>query len=235
MLTKMMGRVAAGGVTPATSVYTGENFVSNPSDQTYNNAPIGTADSTRIVIVGILIKDRLETAPTSVSIGGSSASQIGTTHTFANGSDDYSISFWGLSVSSGTTATIVATFNTPVDYSIMIVYALYNSTITPTDQDDQAALDLTDQGYLSHSITVQDNGTIITMGQANDASLNADDANYTVLTEDINLFDSGEDTLYIAAHLDFITGADPQAFILRNDYGPTIDIIQSTAMSFPAA
>ena len=236
MLTKMMGGGGGAAVTPATSVYTAEDFMSGSTDRhEYTSAPIGTADATRIVIVGIFLDDSSETVPSSVTIGPYSASKIGTTNTLTDGAHEYSINFYGVAVPTGTIATIIVNYASGVIYTGMIVYALYNSTITPTDQDNQSALDLANESSLSHSITVPNNGTIIAVAQANDSSLSTDEINYTVLTEDVNLFDSGDDVLYSGAHLDYLTGADPQAFLFRNDSGPTINAIQSTALSFPAA
>lgn len=108
----------------------------NASTYTFTNHAIGTADSSRIVVVGFFGNGTTTTTGATVTIGGNSA-------TVPTGSainiNDLEAGFAYLAVAAGTTATIVVTFSGTKSRAGISVWSVTNSSGTHTDADEATA------------------------------------------------------------------------------------------------
>lgn len=120
----------------------------NATSYTFTNCDIGTANNSRLIVVtlsGTGSNSQGSVTPT-LTIGGTSATRQ--TYVFDSGGTDVAAIFT-LAVSSGTTATIAATFNAQVARSAITVYALYNlhNNLNPistgTDTGNETASSIT--------------------------------------------------------------------------------------------
>lgn len=98
------------------------------SSLTQTNADIGTASSKRVVVVVTIGRAN---ATTGVTIGGNAATKISTTEAVGT---NRKCSIWYLNVTSGTTATIVATFAASSSCAFFW-YVIYPTTATPLASD----------------------------------------------------------------------------------------------------
>src|SRR5678809_273419 len=107
---------------------------------TFTNRAIGTADATRMVLVGITERGALAPDISSVTIGGNAAANLKTRKS-TSGLDISAI--YGLAVPTGTTATIVVNLSAAAQRLQIIVASLtgdYNAT--PLDTSEATAADL---------------------------------------------------------------------------------------------
>jgi len=125
--------------------------------QTYTNEPIGTAAADRFVVVAVAGRGG---ASATVTIGGTNAPSIVT----ASSGSANNIGLFGLLVTSGTTATIVVTYNASSTSAIAVYNVnLGSASSTPTDTD--AAQKGTSVSTISMTaLTVPTNGVAIVAG-----------------------------------------------------------------------
>jgi len=125
---------------------------------TFTNRAIGTADATRMVLVGITERGALAPDISSVTIGGNAAANLKTRKS-TSGLDISAI--YGLAVPTGTTATIVVNLSAAAQRLQIIVASLtgdYNAT--PLDTSEATAADGGVGVDLNHdlSLDVQNGG-----------------------------------------------------------------------------
>lgn len=118
---------------------------STSTAHTFTNLNIGAADPTRFVVIGVAM--RTGGAISSLTIGGNAATALVTSGGNAIGSH-----FYGLSVSTGTTATVVVNHGTN-STCLVSSYSLYNlasttpvstalsSNVTPADLSSNTVVD----------------------------------------------------------------------------------------------
>lgn len=129
----MMG--AAGGVVPATVSFTASAVdTTNLTVYTFSSQAIGTANSTRQVVVGVSSNETVST----VTIGGISATKI----LEIGGSQRAGL--WVADVPTGTTADVVVTFASGGARCAIGVWALYNAASSTDDTGSSTANPLTD-------------------------------------------------------------------------------------------
>ncbi|HRI71979.1 MAG TPA: hypothetical protein PK156_47425, partial [Polyangium sp.] len=94
---------------------------------TFTSQPIGTADSSRYVIVSAMLAMAGSSGATlGCTIGGTSATNIGgATHTFVTGAADICFGMWRRNVTSGTTANIVITTSVSAANCHIGVWSIY--------------------------------------------------------------------------------------------------------------
>lgn len=122
---KIQGAGGVGGVVLEPS-YKGTTGNVSTSTLTVTDADLGTPSSSRVIAVIIAGRSR---NPTSVTIGGVSATQLAATA--ATGSNRRLV-IWYAEVPAGATGDIVASFATS-DTSILFWYVLYPTSSTPVD------------------------------------------------------------------------------------------------------
>ena len=93
---------------------------------TYTSQAIGTAASNRIVIVGVTNYSASSSRPSSVTIGGISATGIGTGISDGN----CHASIWYAAVPTGTTATIAVNYGAANGYNNIFVWSIYGNATT---------------------------------------------------------------------------------------------------------
>lgn len=132
---------------PATVTYVGNNFDGAPASTiTFTAEPIGTAAADRFVVVAVNIQDNSAgtTAITTMTIGGNNAALL---HSFKCATHRTMTAFYGLLVTSGTTADIVVTANDAWDGVAIGVWrcnSLQSETPTDTGGNDTASAAITD-------------------------------------------------------------------------------------------
>ena len=135
----------------ASHTYNGVQNSNSGSTWTYTNAPIGTADATRLVVVEISARGAA-TSISSVTIGGNAATLV-----VGQGSGD-GVFIYKLAVAAGTTATVVVNFGASNTGSIA-VYSLYNLS----SHTQSATMAVASE---SGTITVQAGGIVIATSHA---------------------------------------------------------------------
>jgi hypothetical protein len=137
MLMMALGRphreeAAAGGGSDATISFTDSSVQSGAATTfTFSTQAFGSADATRIVVVGTASEDNGATDAniTSMTIGGVAATQI----VQATNSTEH-VEIWAAAVPTGTTGDVVINYSADA-FSVGIgVWALYNAQITNTDE-----------------------------------------------------------------------------------------------------
>jgi hypothetical protein len=116
---------------PATRSYRGTTSdTTSQTTYTFTNHDIGTASATRYVVVCVMASDAtVDRTLSSVTIGGNNAAQ----HEFEKSTSvaiDMYTAIYGLTVTSGTTATIVVTWSGGMTGCHVAVFALDNLTST---------------------------------------------------------------------------------------------------------
>lgn len=133
---------AAHVVKSGSAPFGGLSFVSHPADinvaqitYTWTAANIGTADSTRQIIVGITARDTIGITGTisSVTVQGITATNI---VSVASGAPSSGLvtGLWVASVPTGTTGDIVVTFGSTKTRAGICIYRLVGSTATASTQ-----------------------------------------------------------------------------------------------------
>lgn len=136
------------GATPTTTAaYTGSSS-ENPggtvsSPRTLTGISIGTADSARRVVAAIMFQESGNTGSspiTGVTIGGVSATRIGTVAR-SNNANDHICEFWVAAVPTGTTADVVITFTGSIYrwatslFKVLGYSSVYNSNTGSTSSN----------------------------------------------------------------------------------------------------
>lgn len=124
---------------------------------TVTSASIGTASADRLVVVVFTDGGSAASASATVTIGGTSA----TVHAFANGANNNTAGIASLLVSSGTTATIVATYNAGastdgVNFKVYTIKGLSSTTPVGTGINWDAAA-----SPLSTTLATSSGGVVI--------------------------------------------------------------------------
>lgn len=179
LITSPMLTVA--GVTPPTGNYnanTGSNTASTTF--TFTSVSIGTASSTRYVVVA-MIAQGASASPTSVTVGGISATSAAAAVTSSNRAE-----LWIAAVPTGTTANIVVTFAASTTRCAVGSFSVYD--ITSTTPVNTA----TSSGSTSMTLSVNTNANSVVIGTAF-SSGSAPDATWVGVTEsyDTDSFSSG--------------------------------------------
>lgn len=118
----------AGGFSSGTSTVS-TSYVSNGSSETagtsftFSSLNLGTANSTRKIVVFVTARLATATTVSSVTVAGNSATVIGGN----SSSQDYR-SAWIVDVPSGTSGNVVVNWAASATRCCVICYALYNST-----------------------------------------------------------------------------------------------------------
>lgn len=138
----LMGIGPAGNEPPLDISFTDQAASGTAADGTsfsFSNRAIGAADANRIIIFAIV---RYFTAanPTSVTIGGISATQM---YCAAGGSQNANVCFYYANVPTGTTATISFNTATSRGAAVAIWRALHLKSTTPVDQEFSAGTSAT--------------------------------------------------------------------------------------------
>jgi hypothetical protein len=147
-----MNRAAA--KTPSVSYRNSYNSATNLTTYTFNASDIGTANTSRLVVVQV--HGQASTGTRSVNtltIGGTGATG------YQNTARLYHNSLWALAVSTGTTASIVVTFSGTMLNCLIAVYALYdlNSNIPVNSQATTA----TNATTISLTTSAREKGIVI--------------------------------------------------------------------------
>jgi hypothetical protein len=141
----------------------------NASTYTFSTHDIGTANASRVVVVGVCVYDSSSTnGISSVTIGGSAATEIVNT---TSGGDLGTCLVTGLyrrSVAAGTTADIVVNTSNAAQSCGIAVWALYPSSATPTGSDSSA---LTNVGSITASpLSITSGGTLVAVSFHNNST-----------------------------------------------------------------
>lgn len=124
---------ASAAATLPTIVYGGANSTSAGISSGSLSLGIGTADPTRLVVVGIV--DNSTTGVTAVTIGGITATKI-----IGISTGGTNASLWAATVTTGTTATVAFTLSSGSAGAAVVAWALYNlSSTTAVDKQSAAA------------------------------------------------------------------------------------------------
>lgn len=131
-----------GGSAPPISTYIGTTVdATNVTNYTFTSAAIGTASADRYVLIGVAGRGSLGSARTisSATIGGNTATLQ------ANSSfGDLYVGWIGLTVTTGTTATVVVNFSGAMNNAIIHVYTITGlASTTPTDTAFASGVDPT--------------------------------------------------------------------------------------------
>lgn len=123
-------QVSVGGSTPfgLTHVSNANNIAPGGSSCDVGTISIGAADSTRQLIIAIGARFTTAANISSVSVGGNAASQV--TSANANLSSAMNATLWQISLASGTTADVTATYSNTVLRCEVDVYRVVGSTAT---------------------------------------------------------------------------------------------------------
>lgn len=148
---------------------------SNLSTYTFSDVDIGTASSSRYVVVLISFAS-LSGTLTSSTIAGQSATEL----VNAFGGTSGRLSIVGATISSGTTATIVVNFSAAPLRCTIATYAVYDLQST-TPVNTLSVGSATSGNSLSGSINVEKGGVVIGGSYINSASVTT---TFTNLTED---------------------------------------------------
>ncbi len=146
-----MNRAAA--KTPSVSYRNSYNSTTNASSYTFSASDIGTADTSRLVVVQVHGQASAGTrSVNTLTIGGTGATG------YQNTARLYHNSLWALAVSTGTTASIVVTFSGTMLNCLIAVYALYdlNSNV-PIDSQPATANSTT----ISLTVSARQKGIVI--------------------------------------------------------------------------
>lgn len=199
-------------ITPATPAYaastTGSGFT-----WTSGSFDIGAASSDRWIYVGVLVVRRNATQLPTVTIGGVSATAVGTT--VSNGARD--LAFFRANVQSGTTATVVLTdpaSTTNAWWEVGVGVWIADGEPTLFDQGSDTTQS---SGTLSTLVNVDTNGAVLAIMTCSAAGSNS----WTGATED---FDTSSPTVFSGASEDQLSAqtgrtvsvATPQNFDFEN-------------------
>lgn len=111
----------------------------NNNSYNFGSTDIGTADPTRIVVVGVYVEDDGGGSPivTALTVGGISGTEV----TARNGTTA-AISLWRTDVPTDTTATVAISINVTTERCVIMVWTIYNAdSATPIDSENTAAID----------------------------------------------------------------------------------------------
>jgi hypothetical protein len=136
---------------------------SNATIYTFTAQPIGDAAAARFVVVGVAMVGTAARTVSTLTIGGISASKL-TGAGVQNGNTD--LEFWGVTVPTGTTATIVVTASGACVRAAIFIWALTNYTgIAPVVASD-VTLDqiLASPSVNSATIAVPAGRTVLAIG-----------------------------------------------------------------------
>ncbi len=126
---------------------------------TFTNHSIGTAATGRIVLVCVSSREGTSFDISSVTIGGTTATQLGSwTASVAS-----NLEFWALQVDTGTTATIVVNFTATANRCAIATYALNNVVSVEAYDSDQSAA--SGVGSRTATLNTPDGGAIIAFVQ----------------------------------------------------------------------
>jgi hypothetical protein len=101
---------------------------SNATVYTFTGQPIGDAATTRFVVVGVVVVGTAGRTISTLTIGGTSAAKL-TGAGVQNGNTD--LEFWGATVATGTTATVVVTASGACVRAAIFIWSLTNYTGNP--------------------------------------------------------------------------------------------------------
>ena len=124
--------IAAAAADPTISFGAGGYNGSNISTYNFGTKSVGAADASRYVLVAVTAQDNASDDPSSVTVGGNSATKIfGGIN--ANLSGTYvKHSFWIVALASGTTANVTVTFPSAQYDCTIGVYATYDLSAPTT-------------------------------------------------------------------------------------------------------
>lgn len=144
-----------GAILPTVSYINRYTNTTNLTSYTFSNCDIGTASSTRLVVVVVHAGAGTAVTVSSLTIGGVSATG------YQNNAAGNHCSIWALPVSTGTTATVALTFSAGVVNCMVAIHAIYDlSSNTPTSSDSEVqVLSTLSQ---TNTLSVQNNGIVIT-------------------------------------------------------------------------
>lgn len=165
---------------------------------TFTSVSIGTASSSRYVVVA-MIAQGAAASPTSVTVGGISATQAAAAVTSSNRAE-----LWIANVTSGTTADIVITFAASTTRCAVGSYSVYD--IVSTTPIDTATSSTT-----SMTLSVNTNTNSVVIGTAFSSST-APDATWVGVTEnyDTDAFGSGGGRTTTGGIATGVVGATPR-------------------------
>jgi hypothetical protein len=119
-----------GGAGAATVTYIGRNDAGSGSTQTFAGQAIGTAAPNRYVIVSVAQNSGTRLATPTVTVGGISATAVVALRTDYSSAASTTQALFIAAVPTGTTADVVVTWSTTVDFTAIAVWAAYG--INPT-------------------------------------------------------------------------------------------------------
>lgn len=124
-----MSFIIIGGKLPSIAFQTVAGDASAATTYTFTSQPIGTADSSRYVIVSAMLSMAGSSGATlGCTIGGTAGTNIsGATHTFVTGAADICFGMWRRNVTSGTTANIVVTTSVSAANCHIGVWSIYDT------------------------------------------------------------------------------------------------------------
>lgn len=152
-------QTSAGVVTVSFQTPPAEN-TSDLSAYTFTAAPIGTAASDRIVVVGVQTRANAARSVSGVTIGGNAATSIVVANDTAQGADISALYY--LAVPSGTTADIVVTLSAAMVRCAINVWAVYGSSGAPTASASDTVFT---SAALNTTLSCNANGAIIGMAE----------------------------------------------------------------------
>lgn len=186
--------------TPLTASYTGSYGASVGSSPYSSSAiAIGAADTERYVLVAVVLWATNATI-SSVTIGGISATAVGTLASFLSGGNHNKIQFYIAKVPTGTTAVVVVTTSITIDRLGILAWRLMGlQSVTPVDEAEAgnadpmtAAIDAPGGGAIFGAAMVP-LGTTFT---------------WTNLTEDVDAVQMGaSNRIMSGAHTEYASGS----------------------------
>lgn len=137
------GSIPSIGVTPE-AAYTDNGYTTSAgTSHTFSSMSIGAADTNRYVIVGIgcfdLSNQGTTYSPTSLTVGGISATKIAGGVSGVDSGFTTGCSLWRAAVPTGTTATVIAYWDDTISRCQVTTYRLIHSNGTPEDTDAQVS------------------------------------------------------------------------------------------------
>ena len=181
-----MSFIIIGGKLPSIAFQTVAGDASAATTYTFTSQPIGTADSSRYVVVCAMIAMAGSSGATlGCTIGGTAGTNIGgATHTFVTGAADICFGMWRRNVTSGTTANIVVTTSVIGANCHIGVWSLYDLLNSGATSD--ATFGSTTGATLNLNVNTDQNG--VGCGLV----LNAANVTWTGATEDYDALIAGK-------------------------------------------
>tara|TARA_R110000803_G_scaffold12758_1_gene36422 strand:- start:125 stop:802 length:678 start_codon:yes stop_codon:yes gene_type:complete len=182
-----------------------QNGADNLTSATFSSQALGAADPTRqiVVVVGAVQSATTGRSVTSLTVGGTSMSEIHTNNT------QYSfVSFWSCEKATGTSGDVVINFNGTMGQSVdCAVYALYNAATSEYAKTKASGV----SASLANTISIPAEGVCISHTEHNDDPTRS--TSWTNLTErydvlyDTNSTSSGASDAFATAQTDRVITA----------------------------